>query len=209
MRILSDTCFLALRHLTSTPVAKIVPPPGIPPSTAFQPRARRHFWQLWAMLIAVGAIAGCAHYRPGDGAELPFSSLYIAPVVDRSLVPRAATLLSADLRDAILRRASNPALAPDAASSDATLAVTLLDLRRGIAATSPSDTALGTAFQVSLHAEITLLKADGTALISRRAVESSTMVFALGDYAQGEQQAIPALAEALAVRIVNEITQGW
>ena len=57
------------------------------------------------LLLALLAGPGCSHYQLGTGTpgKLTFSTLYIEPVENKTLLPQARALLSTQLRAAFAR----------------------------------------------------------------------------------------------------------
>ena len=109
------------------------------------------------LLLALLAGPGCSHYQLGTGTpgKLTFSTLYIEPVENKTLLPQARTLLSTQLRAAFARDARITLVnSPEAA--DATLAITITAYRRDILTVREGDTGLARKFNVTLTTAATL-----------------------------------------------------
>src|ERR1700710_508748 len=69
--------------------------------------------------------AGCANYQLGTGAKLKFTTLFIAPVIGKTVIPQAQALVTTQLREAFIRD-GRVALADSADAADAVLRISLV-----------------------------------------------------------------------------------
>jgi len=171
---------------------------------------------LWGVLAA-----GCSHYRLGTGAEPAFTTLYIAPVANKTLIPQSRMLMTVHIREA-LERDGRVTLVNDSADADATLEVTLTTIKREVAANREDDTGLARKFTESLTAIYTLRdNRSGRMLVAERPVTVQREVFVdngLGDVTpfalandqlQSEYNTIPLMAESLADRLSHAVLDVW
>ena len=162
---------------------------------------------LVALCLLLGA--GCANYQLGTGSPPAFRSLYVEPVVNKTLVPQSQPLLSTRLRESFARDA-RVQLANSSAGSDATLLVVISDYRRDIAAVREGDTGLARKFNVTLGATCTLRdNRTGRAIFENRPVTAVREVFTDSGQLQAEYQSLSLLAEALAARVVHTALDVW
>ena len=153
---------------------------------------------ILAWLLMPLFATGCAHYRLGTDSAPAFRSLHVAPADSRIALPQGAALLSARLRESLLRDA-RVELRPDLAGADAALTVTLVDYRRELAAARADDTGLARKFNVTLTAACTL----------RDSRSGRREVFTDSGQLQAEYQAVALLTEALATRITSDLLENW
>ncbi|MEN9661507.1 MAG: hypothetical protein RL324_456 [Verrucomicrobiota bacterium] len=161
-------------------------------------------------LLAVGALlAGCSHYGLGTGVALPFHSVYIAPVENRSDAPAAAALMSTLLRSEFLRDGRVQLVnSPEAA--EATLALVLTGYSRVAATARPGDTGLARKFAVTLSGKLTLQdNRSGKVLFSGRPVDGVRDVFTDSGQLPAEAQALPDLAGDLAKKVAHAALDVW
>lgn len=162
-----------------------------------------------ALLVIVAALAGCAHYHLGAGPEPAFRTLYLEPVVNKTLLPQSQALLSTQLRDSFLRD-NRVTLVNSPESADATLAVAISEYRREVAAAREDDTGLARKFNVALAVTCTLRdRRAGRTLFENRPVTAQREVFTDRGQLQAEFQTLPLLAEALAAKVVHAALDVW
>ncbi len=85
-------------------------------------------FRLPAFLLAclLLGLAGCAHYQLGTEGKPGFTTLFVEPVANKTLLPQAQTIVSTQLRQAFITDA-RVTLVNSAAEADATLSVTIND----------------------------------------------------------------------------------
>jgi hypothetical protein len=163
--------------------------------------------------ITIGAIvallgAGCAGYRLGDPATLPFATIHVAPPVNASLAPQAAALVGASLTRE-QDRSGRVSIAAEG-TADALLTLTLVDYRGDVTAERAEDTSLARKWRVTLTAECTLTqRVDGRIWFSRRPVQAFDEVYVDSGLVPAEQQNMPVLAQRLAQEIAREVLGAW
>ncbi len=163
---------------------------------------------LWCAVSAVVWTSGCSHYQLGTGSALAFHTLYIEPVANKTMLPQAREIVSTRLRDAFARD-GRVTLVDSSAEADATLAVTLVDYHRDVAAVREGDTGLARKFDLTLGVDCTLRQRDGTVLFQNRRVNAQREAFTDSGQLQAEYQAVPLLADVLATKITHTALDGW
>ncbi len=176
------------------------------------------FFTALATLFTLSILSGCASYRWGTGAELPFKSIYVKPATNDSFAPQAQALVSAQIREAFIHDGRVKVVASEE-KADAVLLVNLSDYTRDPSARSSTDTELASAFQIRLRAVISLYnQAKGDYHFERRALEETSNTYtndpfqngtASDSYQQAEYQAMPRLARGLARKIADEVLGTW
>lgn len=160
-----------------------------------------------ALLCSVLLVAGCSHYSLGTGPAVPFRTLEVEPVVNRTLLPQAPAVVTSRLREAFARDGrAQLAEAP----AEAVLTVTLSGYRREVAAVREGDTGLARKFNVTLDALCTLrLTGTGKVVFENRLIQATREVFTDGGQLQAEYQVLPLLADALAAKVTRAALDVW
>lgn len=172
-------------------------------------RARSGLARAGGTLLALCILAGCAHYRLGTGAQPAFTTLYVAPVRNRAMVPQAEAILSASLREALLRD-GRVQLVDSPADADATLRVTLTGYRREMVAANPVDTGLARKFALHLQATCSLIdNRTRQPYFTNRPITVTRDAFTDSGQLQAEYQTLPLLAQALAGRVAHTVLDVW
>lgn len=169
-------------------------------------------FSLLLSLVAAAAFAlllgGCAGYQLGAGAKLPFDSIYVAPVINRSLAPQAQALLTEQTQTRLIQ--SGRVKVEGKGAAQAQLTITLVDFKRTLAITQAADTQLARAFDLELVAEITVKdNRRGVVYIDAQRVRATQQVFADGSEALAERNAMPALTGSLALAIADAVEGVW
>ncbi|HEY0967190.1 MAG TPA: LPS assembly lipoprotein LptE [Opitutaceae bacterium] len=165
---------------------------------------------IFSCLFALGLLAsGCAHYQLGTGGKLTFQRLYVAPVANETALPQAVALVSAQIRESLLRD-GRVTLVSAEADADATLVITLTNYGREVATVRPDDTGLARKFNLTLEAKATLRdQRTGTLLFENRALSSQRQAFTDSGQLQAEYQTLPLLAASLAESVRNAVLDVW
>ncbi|MEO7799091.1 MAG: LPS assembly lipoprotein LptE [Opitutaceae bacterium] len=160
-------------------------------------------------LAFLGIGAGCSHYQLGTDGKLAFTTLYIEPVGNETLVPQAQALMSARLRERFARDGRvNLVNSPQGA--DATLKVSLNDYHHTVATVREGDTGLARKFTLTFGAVCSLR--DNRAqknLFENRPVSTHRDAFTEGGKLQADYQTLPLLAESLSDRIAHAVLDVW
>ncbi|MGH7996913.1 MAG: LPS assembly lipoprotein LptE [Opitutaceae bacterium] len=162
--------------------------------------------------------AGCAHYQWGTRGRLPFTSLYVEPVRNRTLLPQAEAPIETQLRLALIQD-GRVQIVDSPAAADAVLAVVISGFKREVAAVRQQDTGLASKFAETLTAQCTLIdRRSGRAYFENRVVQAKRDVFTdsgnphsplIGDQLQSEYNTIPLLAESLSNHIAHAVLDVW
>lgn len=172
----------------------------------------------FGFILALCLLTGCNSYQLGSpGEQLPFESIYIKPVANRSFAPQAQVIVSAQLREAFIHDGRVKVVANEQ-DADAVLAVTLTEYDRSGAARSSVDTALADNFDVLLTASVSLLSQPGNEYFFKdRSVEARTNAYLTNPYAESqivayqlsERQAMEQIARQLARDVTDTVLSFW
>ncbi len=166
---------------------------------------------VWLVSLALGCcgLTACSHYRVGTDAKLAFTSLYVEPVANKTMLPQARALLTTQLREAF-ERDGRVVLANSPEAADATLRVTIRDYHRDVASVQEIDTGLARKFTLTLGAACTLQeRRSGRVLFQDRKVSTERDAFTDGGQLQSEYQVLPLLATSLADKIAHTVLDVW
>jgi hypothetical protein len=169
-----------------------------------------------ARLIRCTALAGlglvlaaCAHYQLGTGAKTKFTTLYIAPVVIKVVIPQAQALVTTQLREAFIRD-GRVTLVDSADAADAVLRISLVGYDRTVAVARSDDTGLARRFDVSLKAHATLTdNRQKLTYFTERPVTAKRGVFTDSGLVPAEYETLPLLAEQLANETLHAVLDVW
>jgi hypothetical protein len=169
----------------------------------------RRFWLMFAAVALLCGATGCAHYHLGTDTVLPFHTLYVAPVQNKTLLPQAQAITSTALREELLRDGRVTLVnSPDEA--DATLTVTLVTFKREVATVKSGDTGLARKFALTLTAQATLRDNRGnTDFFDKRSMDAVRDDFTDGGQLQAEYQTLPLLADVLAKKAAHAVLDVW
>lgn len=159
------------------------------------------------LAVAFG-VAACSHYQLGPGGTLGFHTLYVEPVANRTMLPQAREIVSTRLREAFARD-GRVTLANTPAEADATLTVTIVDFHRDVAAVREGDTGLARKFDLTLGADCTLRRRDGTVLFANRRIDVQREAYTDSGQLQSEYQTVPLLADSLAAKVTHAALDVW
>ncbi|MBK1858794.1 LPS assembly lipoprotein LptE [Cerasicoccus arenae] len=162
---------------------------------------------LFPALMGLLLAAGCANYQMGDHVEVPFKTVYVKPVINRSFAPQAEVILANQLIEDLNRSGQVKTADPGA---DVTLNIVLSDYQRGVSATRPQDTQQARAFTLTLTATVTLINnKTGEVYIEQRNITAQQQAFTEGGFIQSEYQAMPILTRKLAEMISSQVLGAW
>ena len=164
---------------------------------------------VFCLLAVVLGLTGCSHYQLGTGAAPAFTTLYVTPVANQTLLPQAQSIVSTQLREAFITD-GRVTLVNSAAEADATLTVILHEYHREAVAARSDDTGLARKFTLTLGTTCTLRdNRRGQVLFAERAVAVHRDAFTDSGQLQSEYQALPLLAEALAQKVAHTVLDTW
>ena len=160
------------------------------------------------MVAACGLFfQSCSHYQAGDGSSLPFSTLKLSPIINRSQAPQITQVLNHDLRQAFIQSGR---VVIESDGADAQLNVTLTRYDRENIATNSQDTGLARKYALTLQATCELTRSgSNSAYFSNRPVSVTLDIFLDSGQTRAETNAIPLLSKKLAEAIANEVLQTW
>ncbi len=167
---------------------------------------------LCIFMSLVSLLTGCQHYQLGSSAQLPFRSIYIQPVLNKSYAPQAQSLVTTNLINSFLR--DGRVRVTDPAQADATLVVTLKNYEKKLAATQNSDYGRARTVSLRLVATFDLVNnRDGSFFFQDRSLDAEELIFSSSDnnasLPKAEYQSMPELAHKLANNIHNSIVDVW
>lgn len=158
------------------------------------------------------------HYQLGTRGKLAFTTLYVAPVQNNTLLPQAQAPLGVQVRDALAKDGRIEIVnAPEGA--EVTLRIVICDFHREVAAVREQDTGLAGEFSETLAILCTLHdNRSGRDLFKDRPIKAQRAVFVdngdqhsslVGNQLQAEYNTVPLLAESLAGQVAHAILDVW
>ena len=169
------------------------------------------FARFPSFILLVAGLSGpaCSHYQLGSQTRPPFTTLYVAPIENRAMLPQAQALVATEIRDALIKDGRVTVVAsPETA--DAVLRVSLVGYDREVAAANPADTGLVRKFALNLHASCTLTdRRTGRPCFTNRELVVTKEAFTDSGQLQSEYQTLPLLAAALADRVAHAVLDVW
>ncbi len=164
--------------------------------------------RLWSLVTFV-LCTGCSHYQLGTEVKLPFHTLYVAPVENKTPLPQVREIVSTQVREAFAHDA-RVVLANSPEAAEATLTVVLIDYHRDVASVRENDTGLARKFNLTLGATATLHdNRAGKDLFDRRPISVQREAFTDSGQVQNEFQTLPLLADALAAKLTHAALDVW
>jgi hypothetical protein len=159
---------------------------------------------LWFFLMFCG---GCASYRLGNSLSDIAHSIYIEPVRNSSLCPKASGPLTAQL---IKKIQQNTALkVTKMRDAQLHLRVEIVDFSQKNSAYDSKDTSLVLSSDLCIVVECTLTHCDGRLLLESQRVEAHMDLHKQDSIPLCRDQVIPQLMERLAGKICTFIANIW
>lgn len=166
------------------------------------------YCSVFSILLILSA---CSHYRWGNPGlnSLPFQTLYVKPVINKTFIPQAQALISQHLIRCLQQ--SGICITSSEESADATLIVVLRDYDQTILTKQQkTSTTLASSFKVSLLADCTLLNnITCKPCFSNQCISASINAEVNNNVQQVIYQDMPILAEKLANQIRNLVVGTW
>jgi hypothetical protein len=164
---------------------------------------------LLTLLGGLLVLSACAHYQLGTGAKLRFSTLFIAPVTSKTVLPQAQVLVTTQVREAFIHDGRVTLVdSPDAA--DAVLQISLSSYDRTVAVARADDTGLARRFDVTLQAKATLTdNRSKEVYFVQRPLKATRGAFTDSGLVPAEYDTLPLLAEQLATETVHAVLDVW
>lgn len=159
--------------------------------------------KLRPLLAGLLLLTGCSHYHKGQGGELPFTTLYVAPIRNQSLAPQAQALLSKELIETLLNDGRVEIVSRDQA--EVTLEIIVTDYSRSVAATEESDASIALSYTLGLSAHCNLIdNKSGAPYFQKRSVNTT-----INNLTASEYQGMPFLTKNLAKKIKDLVVNVW
>jgi len=169
----------------------------------------RPFFATAGAVLCLALMPSCANYQLGTGAKTKFSTLFIAPVTSKVVVPQAQAIITTQLREAFIRD-GRLALADSADAADAVLTLSLVGYDRTVAVSRAEDTGLARRFDVTLQAQATLVdNQNKKTYFAERPLRATRGVFTDSGLVPAEYENMPLLAEQLARETVHAVLDVW
>ena len=150
----------------------------------------------------------CSSYHLGMDQELPFSSIYITPVVNNTQAPQTQALFSKVLRDQFVQEPSL-VLVGSEQNAGAVLNVEISSYDRNMSA-HDEDTDLARSYQLKIVASCSLLDArSGQVYFRNRSLDIKTTAYNEDHISRAQNQNFPSILDALAKKIVEEVVGVW
>lgn len=155
-------------------------------------------------------LPACSCYQWGSPGldSLPFQTLYVKPIMNKTYIPEAQALVSQQLIRYLQQ--SGIWITQCEEDADAVLTVVLRNYNQTTLTTQRHDTTLASSFSVSVDAECTLINnRDCSAYFANRRVCASINAEADDSVLQVLYQDMPILTEKLADQIRNLVIGTW
>jgi hypothetical protein len=155
------------------------------------------------ILFLMAVVLGGCHYQRGVGTAV--QSIYVEPVKNSSLCPRASGTLTAQLTK-VIQRSLKLAAKNEA---DAHLRVEIVDYAKKNATYNPKDTSVVLSVSLCVVAECTLVDREGHFLLECQRVEATMDLEKCNNFHSSHDQAIPQLMGRLARKIGALLMNVW
>ena len=165
---------------------------------------------LGAILVGASLLGpACSHYQLGTRTKLAFTTLYVAPVENRAMLPQAQAVIATQICDALQKDGRVTVIsAPE--SADAVLRVSLVGYDREVEAANPADTGLARKFALNLRVSCTLTdRRTGRPYFTNRVLRVTKDAYTDSGQLQSEYQTLPLLAAALADKVAHTVFDVW
>jgi len=165
---------------------------------------------LSLVVLVVGLFSGtaCSHYQLGTGSKLGFRKLFVAPVSSEVMLAQARTIVGLRLREDFLRD-PRIELVGSREEAEAVLEVNLKTFKREAVVAQKQDTGLGRKFALTLTAECTLKRSDGTVVFAKRAINAQREDYNDLGQNQAETETLPIIAQDLSNHITHAVLDSW
>lgn len=181
-----------------------------------RPSSRNSGLAVFKLAFVVG-VAGlflslatsCSNYHLGTGTKVKFSTLFIAPVTSKTVIPQAQVVITTQLREAFIKD-GRVAIVDSPESADAVLRITLIGYDRTATVSRSDDTGLARRFDLTLKAEATLTdNRTKETYFADRILSAKRGVFTDSGLVPAEYETMPLLAEQLASETVHAVLDVW
>ncbi|CAA6695385.1 MULTISPECIES: LPS assembly lipoprotein LptE [unclassified Lentimonas] len=168
-------------------------------------------------IVVLGLFNGCANYKLGSAAPIPFKSIYIKPTTNHSFAPQAQPIVSAQIRETFIHD-GRIKLVDNEEEADAVLYVDLTEYKRTAGARTSEDTEVASDFDITLISSVSLYSnRTGDFLFQDRTIRAQTNAYignpyTVGEiisYQESERQAMTHLAREMARKVTDEVLSPW
>ncbi|MDR2806753.1 MAG: LPS assembly lipoprotein LptE [Puniceicoccales bacterium] len=157
-------------------------------------------------LSLLAVFSGC-HYHRGISPTNNIHSIYVAPVKNSTLCPKASGTLTTQLIKKIQQSTSLKCVPKNEAQGH--LQIEIVDFSKKSAALNPSDTSVVLIFNVSVVAECTFIDKEGRYWLEHQRIEAHMDLDKAHNFHSLQDQALPQLMERLARKICALLTNIW
>jgi hypothetical protein len=172
-----------------------------------RPREKESVMMRVIILFMVLILGGCAHYHSGVGSKDVTRSIYVEPVKNSSLCPKASGTLTAQLTKAVQRSPSLKLAGKNEANTH--LRVEIVDYSQKKSTYDPKDTSIALSFTLHVVAECTLIDREGRFLLEHQRVKASIDLEKCTHFHSLRDQAVPQLMGRLAREICALLVNIW
>ncbi|CAI9086260.1 hypothetical protein A7K73_06290 [Candidatus Methylacidiphilum fumarolicum] len=173
---------------------------------------RATFW-LWIVcfFFCIGLVGCSGGYRLGSiggPAIQGIKTIYVPTVKNKTVIPGLQSMVTNE----IIRAIDNDGTMQTSRNvdADAELDVTIVDFNRVILRPEILDPFTTAEYKLIITASVTLINRKlGRATIKGAQVSGSSYYFTQTNMPEAQRQDLPLVAEDLANRIVNLLTEGW
>ncbi|MEO6995860.1 MAG: LPS assembly lipoprotein LptE [Lacunisphaera sp.] len=159
--------------------------------------------------LLLSAVTSCSNYQLGTGTKVKFSTLFIAPVTAKTVIPQAKVVITTQLREAFIKD-GRVTLVDSPELADAILRITLIGYDRTVAVSRPDDTGLARRFDLTLKATASLTdNRTKETYFTDRPLSAKRGVFTDSGLVPAEYDTVPLLAEQLANETVHAVLDVW
>lgn len=164
---------------------------------------------FFAAAVLVGLLSGCASYQLGEPSQLPYRTISVAPPKNLSTLPQFEAPLATAMRQSILQ--AGPIELANSAAADAVLELTIVEIKRDIAAVTAEDVGRGRKFELTVDLELTLREPfeGGQIYIDSRPFSVRQDIYSDSGLVDAEYQATPELSGDIAERVTEMVVDLW
>ena len=167
----------------------------------------RKLFPILALAILATMMAGCFHYRLGDGNKPKYHTIAFAPVINNSFAPQMQALVS----DALFRsfaRGGGMAVESQGSNAEVMLHVTIGEFHKMMGATNTSDTGRARSLVMVIKANAVLTDASGQTVYNQDFTVTQEF-YADSGMERAENEAMPQLADLLSQKIYRAVVSNW
>ncbi|HNX05506.1 MAG TPA: LPS assembly lipoprotein LptE, partial [Opitutales bacterium] len=185
------------------------------------------FFRAAFLTLAAIALAACSSYKPGGGSATGFHSIWIAPAVNESYLPRMGTAVAEQLRNDFLRDNSVRLATREEAETRQEITVTgvtrlgratgqlvhhATEINGQKVIEDTEDSGLDKAYDITVTVRAILSDATTGTILLDKSYDASSQAqpnpYLLSN-ADDEMALLPIIARDIARRIHDDLAQGW